>query len=104
MGAAKSAKKVTNIRSPITCIQDLILQPTQIEEMLIAPVHALLQVWQVRGGQTKYTGHTCNFPWENAVFHTKVPLLPEQCDVIIMCRAGLDMQNEEQVFQDFRVW
>ncbi len=78
-------------------------QLTQIEEMLIAPVHALLQVWQVRGGQTKYTGHTCNFPRENAVFHTKVPLLPEQCDVIIMRRAGLDMQNEEQIFQDFRV-
>jgi len=75
---------------------------TQIEEMLIAPVHALLQVWQVRGGQTKYTGHTCNFPRENAVFHAKVPLLPEQCDVIVMRRTGIDEQNE-QIFQDFRV-
>jgi ATP-dependent DNA helicase PIF1 len=76
---------------------------TQIEEMIIAPVHALLQVWQVRGGQTKYTGHTCNFPRETAVFHSKVPLLPEQCDVIIMRHTGLDNQNEEQIFQDFRV-
>src|SRR6266487_1807910 len=78
-------------------------QLTQIEEMLIAPVHALLQVWQVRGGQTKYTGHTCNFPQENAVFHSKVPLLPEKCDIIIMRCTGLDTQNEEQIFQDFRV-
>jgi hypothetical protein len=44
---------------------------TQIEEMLIAPVHALVQLWQVRGGQYKYTGHTCNFPRENALFHAK---------------------------------
>ncbi|THU86976.1 hypothetical protein K435DRAFT_630076, partial [Dendrothele bispora CBS 962.96] len=51
---------------------------TQMEEMLIAPVHALVQVWQVRGGQYKYTGHICNFPRETAVFHAKVPLLPEQ--------------------------
>jgi hypothetical protein len=49
---------------------------TQMEEMPIAPVHALVQLWQVRGGQLKYTGHTCNFPRENAVFHAKVPLLP----------------------------
>ena len=42
---------------------------TQMEEMLISPVHALVQLWQIRGGQTKYTGHTCNFPRENAVFH-----------------------------------
>ena len=35
---------------------------TQMEEMLISPVHALIQLWQIRGGQYKYTGHTCNFP------------------------------------------
>jgi hypothetical protein len=57
---------------------------TQMEEMLISPVHALVQLWQIRGGQTKYTGHTCNFPCENAIFHARVPLLPEECDVMIM--------------------
>ena len=40
---------------------------TQMEEMLISPVHALVQLWQIRGGQTKYTGHTCNFPRENTI-------------------------------------
>jgi len=35
---------------------------TQMEEMLISPVHALVQLWQVHGGQFKYTRHTCNFP------------------------------------------
>src|SRR6266516_7396708 len=105
MACTKYAKRVENIKPPTTCTLDLtthLPKLTQIEEMLIAPVHAMLQVWQVRGGQTKYTGHTCNFPRENAVFHARVPLLPEQCDIIIMRRTGIDEQNE-QIFQDFRV-
>jgi hypothetical protein len=76
---------------------------TQMEEMLISPVHALVQLWQVRGGQFKYTGHTCNFPRENSVFHAKVPLLPEHCDVIIMRRTGVDIETSDAVYQDFRV-
>ncbi|KZP17546.1 hypothetical protein FIBSPDRAFT_894130 [Athelia psychrophila] len=75
---------------------------TQMEEMLISPVHALVQLWQIRGGQTKYTGHICNFPRENAIFLSKVPILPEDCDIIIMRRAGQNPQNDEQVYQDFR--
>jgi hypothetical protein len=76
---------------------------TQMEEMLISPVHALVQLWQIHGGQTKYTGHTCNFPRENAVFHGKVPLLPEECDIIIMCRTGVEAGTDEVIYQDFRV-
>jgi hypothetical protein len=76
---------------------------TQMEEMLIAPVHALVQLWQVRGGQFKYTGHTCNFPRDNAVFHAKVPLLPNECDIIIMRRRGVNDVTNEEIFEDFRV-
>src|SRR6202047_4147949 len=76
---------------------------TQMEEMLISPVHALVQLWQIRGGQTKYTGHTCNFPRENAVFHSKVPLLPEECDIIIMRRSGAEVGTDATIYQDFRV-
>jgi ATP-dependent DNA helicase PIF1 len=76
---------------------------TQMEEMLISPVHALVQLWQIRGGQTKYTGHTCNFPRETAVFHNKVPLLPEECDIIIMRRTGVEAGTNETIYQDFRV-
>ncbi|KAJ7347065.1 hypothetical protein DFH08DRAFT_668232, partial [Mycena albidolilacea] len=57
---------------------------TQIEEMIISPVHALVSLYQVRGGQFKYSGHCCNFACDTAVFHNKLPLLPEECDVIIM--------------------
>ncbi len=37
-------------------------QLTQIEEIIIAPIHALVQLWQVQGGQYKHTSHICNFP------------------------------------------
>ncbi|KAJ7914162.1 hypothetical protein B0H13DRAFT_1873234 [Mycena leptocephala] len=76
---------------------------TQMEEMLIAPVHALVSLYQVRGGQFKYSGHCCNFPRDNAVFHNKVPLLPEECDVFIMRRTGVDTATDAAIYQDFRV-
>lgn len=76
---------------------------TQMEEMLIAPLHTLVQLWQVRGGQYKYTGHICNFPRETAVFHTTLPLLPEECDIIIMRCKGSDDAVNHSMFQDFRV-
>jgi hypothetical protein len=40
---------------------------------------------------------------ENAVFHAKVPLLPEECDIIIMCRTGVEVGTDEAIYQDFRV-
>jgi hypothetical protein len=76
---------------------------TQMEEMLISPVHALIQLWQIRGGQYKYTGHTCNFPRDNIVFHSTVPLLSEECDIIIMRRTGDNTGSNEEVHQDFQV-
>jgi hypothetical protein len=76
---------------------------TQMEEMLISPVQALIQLWQICGGQYKYTGHTCNFAQDNIAFHRTVPLLPEECDVIIMCRAGENIGSNEVIHQDFRV-
>jgi hypothetical protein len=76
---------------------------SQMEEMLISPVHALIQLWQVCGGQFKYTGHTCNFPQETAVFHNKLPLLLEDCDIIIMHHAGLEQGSNLAVYQDFQV-
>ncbi|KAJ6578932.1 hypothetical protein B0H10DRAFT_2343751 [Mycena sp. CBHHK59/15] len=76
---------------------------TQMEEMIISPVHALVSLYQIRGGQFKYSGHCCNFARETAVFHNKVPLLPEECDVIIMWRTGVEPGTNEDIYQDFRV-
>lgn len=43
------------------------------------------------------------FPSENAIFHVKVPLLPEECDIIIMRRTGVEAGTDEAIYQDFRV-
>jgi len=34
---------------------------TQVEDMLIAPVHVYVEVRQIRGQQYKYTGNVVNF-------------------------------------------
>ncbi|KAJ7869271.1 hypothetical protein B0H14DRAFT_2346110, partial [Mycena olivaceomarginata] len=74
---------------------------TQMEEILISPVHALTQVWQIHGGQYAYRGHICNFPRDSAVLHQRVPLLPEECEILIFRRSGTT--NGQQVNEDFRV-
>ncbi|KAJ6620451.1 hypothetical protein B0H10DRAFT_1946006 [Mycena sp. CBHHK59/15] len=87
---------------PIPMLEDL--PPlTQMEEMIISAVHALVSLYQIHGGQFKYSGHCCNFARKTAVFHNKVPLLPEECDVIIMRRTGVEPGTDEDIFQDFRV-
>ncbi|THU91614.1 hypothetical protein K435DRAFT_636221, partial [Dendrothele bispora CBS 962.96] len=63
----------------------------------------LVQVWQVQGGQYKYTSHISNFPRETAVFHAKVPILPEQVDVIIMHRKGQASTLNLALTEDFCV-
>jgi hypothetical protein len=78
---------------------------TQMEEMMLAPIHVLLQVWQVRGGQTKYTGHICNFFRDVGEFHNRVPRLPEECDIILLRRRNRDGEFEQAAnsYEDFRV-
>ncbi|KAJ7226743.1 hypothetical protein GGX14DRAFT_510310, partial [Mycena pura] len=76
-------------------------QLTQMEEILISPVHALTQVWQIHGGQYAYRGHICNFPRDTGVFHQKVPLLPEECEIIVFRRSGTT--HGQEACEDFRV-
>ncbi|KAK7000858.1 hypothetical protein R3P38DRAFT_1816926 [Favolaschia claudopus] len=76
---------------------------TQMEEIMISPVHALVSLYQIRGGQFKYSGHCCNFVRDTAVTHNKLPLLPQECDVIVMRRRGVDQTTNEDIHQDFRV-
>jgi hypothetical protein len=48
--------------------------------------------------QFKYSGHCWNFARDTAVFHKKLLLLPEECDVIIMRRTGLNPATDEAVY------
>ncbi|KAJ7879868.1 hypothetical protein B0H13DRAFT_1892031 [Mycena leptocephala] len=99
-GAKRDKFQASNAMNPGP---DILPPLTQMEEMIISPVHALVSLYQIRGGQFKYSGHCCNFIRNNAVFHNKLPLLPEECDVIVMRRTGLDPLTNEDVHQDFRI-
>ncbi|KAK1917295.1 hypothetical protein P3342_000008 [Pyrenophora teres f. teres] len=61
------------------------LEPlTQIQEMLIARVHCFVEVRQVRGVQYKYKGHVVNFLTNTPKDYNRLPLLPEDLDVILI--------------------
>lgn len=57
---------------------------SQIEEMLISKVQCTMQVYSIKGGQNKYAGHCCNFVRHNANLLAKVPILPENLDILIV--------------------
>ncbi|KAK6988989.1 hypothetical protein R3P38DRAFT_2413215, partial [Favolaschia claudopus] len=89
---------IDNMMDPGSVRRDLPVL-TQMEEILISPVHALTQAWQIR--QYAYRGHICNFPRDSAVLHNRVPLLPEECEIIIFRRSGTS--DGQQVNEDFQV-
>ncbi|KDQ54209.1 hypothetical protein JAAARDRAFT_135895 [Jaapia argillacea MUCL 33604] len=76
---------------------------TQMEEILISPIHAFLQVWQICSGQYKYAGHCVNFARENYTLNQKVPALLDNCDIMIVHWAGTAPDGETQLFEDFHV-
>ena len=82
---------------------------TQMEEIMISPVHVLLQVWQVRGGQSKYKGHICNFFRDVGRLHSRIPHLPQECDIVILQRRNAEGDQAtadggtRQTYEDFRV-
>jgi hypothetical protein len=61
------------------------------------------QVWQVRGGQHKYRGHCCNFVRENENIQRHLPLLPSECEIVILRRRGAINPEDTAMFEDFRV-
>ncbi|KAF2832719.1 hypothetical protein CC86DRAFT_241454, partial [Ophiobolus disseminans] len=57
---------------------------SQVEEMLIARVHCFVEVRQIRGQQFKYRGYVVNFLNNTAKIFNKLPLLPEDLNIIII--------------------
>ena len=69
---------------------------SQVEQVLLMPVHIMIQAYSVKGGQYKYSGHCCNFTRDIANIVTKVPQLLEDIDIIIV-RSKSDDDVAEQV-------
>jgi hypothetical protein len=66
---------------------------TQIEELMISPVHILMQAWEVRGGQSKYTGHICCFVQDTPRLTQRIPTLPEDLDILVIHRKGVKIDE-----------
>ena len=45
----------------------------------------MMQAWLVKGGQSKYTGHCCSFINDITKIIQKVPILPEDLDIAVVC-------------------
>ena len=58
--------------------------PTQLEEMLVSFVHVQVQIYKVRGQQSKYAGHTCLFPLDSAKVVTSLPSAVSTLDIVIL--------------------
>ena len=69
---------------------------SQVEQMLLMPVHVMIQAYSVKDGQYKYSDHCCNFTRDIASIVTKLPQLPEDIDIIII-RSKSDNDIAEQV-------
>jgi hypothetical protein len=82
------------------------LEPmTQIEEMLIARVHCHVEVRQVRGVQYKYKGHVVSFLTNTAKVYNRLPLLPQDLDIILIrpVNWNKDPRMQRQFRKDTRV-
>lgn len=64
---------------------------TDMEEMCTSRVLPLMQVRYTKGRQLCYKDHIVNFHHNIATVATKLPRLPEDCEVVVIRPEGLDM-------------
>jgi hypothetical protein len=75
---------------------------TYIEEMLIARVHIFMEVRQHRGVQYKYKGHICHFVSNVGKVYSRLPLLPQDLDILILKPPSSEADNQESVQRQFQ--
>jgi hypothetical protein len=75
---------------------------TRTEEMLIARVHVFMEVRQYRGVQYKYRGHVCHFAVNSGRVFSRLPVLPEELDILILKPPPVPGEDEEAINRQFR--
>lgn len=60
---------------------------------MIQRVHAMMVVMHTSGRQLTYKDHIVNFPQQISSIATRLPQLPEDLDVVLIRREGLDMSQ-----------
>lgn len=54
----------------------------------------MMQAWLVKGGQSKYSGHCCNFINDITKIVQRVPTLPEDLDIAIVHAKSIDNAHQ----------
>ena len=81
-------------------VPDKLKELSEIEEMLIAQVCAVMSVYRLRGGQLGYRGNVINFSQDIQDFTTQLPRHPLSLDVLVVRRKSA---NDPTAFRDFIV-
>ena len=77
-------------------------QLTTVEEMLISPVHVFMEVRQHRGAQYKYTGHVCHFMCNVGKIYNRLPLLPQELDIVVLKPPRVPTDDAARVDRQFQ--
>lgn len=67
---------------------------SDMEQMLIAPVHISIVMAHIKGAQWRYKGHVMTFLRDVPDIVTRLPRLPRQCNVVLV--------RPKQVINDLR--
>lgn len=78
---------------PVDAIPPELQYLTDIEEMLISRVTPIMQVRHTRGRQLCYKDHIVNLPQDIAPIAEKLPRLPEELNMVIIRKDGVDMSR-----------
>ena len=78
---------------------------TQVEEILIAKVHVVVEVYQIRGQQYRYSGHVCNFLRDVGKIYNKLLLLPKNLEIVLLkpVNTAANPGVNRQFNKDYRV-
>ena len=89
-------RPLEEIAPPIACLTDF-------EEMVLALVHPLVQVFSIpRTGELAYVGHVCNFRQDVRRFMDKLPVTPQDMPFVMVrprVAAGVDDRRPRRAFQ-----
>ncbi|GAU99773.1 hypothetical protein RvY_10725 [Ramazzottius varieornatus] len=88
-----------NELDPGVFVPDQLKGLTQVEQMLIAKVATVVQVFSLKGGQRGYTGNVISFPQHVRGFVTNLPRNVRMLDIVIVRRTARDVE----AYKDFHV-
>jgi hypothetical protein len=76
---------------------------TDIEQLMIAPIHVSMHVAHIKGAQYRYKGHVMTFLRDVPDIVTRLPRLPANCNIVLIKpQQTLDDPRRGETTQQFR--